>query len=126
MSMRCGHLFVVPGEGTNDNKGLVFAGYTYTGHLDPNFGKGGVARISFPQGKRFRCISPRAITFDAASDAIVVGEQRIRTVDTPAGDALVVRFFTPSGRAARLAPKVCGRTTALPPPTLWSCNWTDE
>ena len=93
MSMHGGHLFVVAGE----RNGLVFADYTDTGHLDPNFGRGGAARVPFPQGERFWGVSPRAITFDAAGDAIVVGEQRIQTVDTPAGDAFIARF-TPTGR----------------------------
>lgn len=77
---------------------LVLAEYTPSGHLDPRFGTGGIARSQLP-GKRthYTSVEPSAITFDAAGDAIVVGKHSVKTVDTPAGDGFIARY-TPRGR----------------------------
>jgi uncharacterized delta-60 repeat protein len=97
MTARGGHLLVTAGGESNGIEDLALVDYTGAGHLDPSFGKAGVARMGFPGGERFLAVSPRAIAFDAVGDATVVGEHRIRTVDTPAGDAFIARF-TPRGR----------------------------
>jgi hypothetical protein len=78
---------------------LALIEYTPAGHLDRRFGTGGIARSQLPgeRVRRFTGVDPRAITFDAAGDPIVVGTHHIQTVDTPAGEGFIARY-TPHGR----------------------------
>ncbi len=78
---------------------LALTEYTPTGHLDRRFGAGGIARSQLPgeRVRRFTDVDPRAITFDGAGNAIVVGTHRIQTVDTPRGNGFIARY-TPNGR----------------------------
>lgn len=97
-----GDVLIAGGEqrGTNLKEGhhsLILAAYKQTGHPDRSFGKEGIARSHLPSAIPYLRISPRAIAFDSLGDTIVVGENRIRTVDTPAGDGFLARF-TPHGR----------------------------
>jgi uncharacterized delta-60 repeat protein len=97
-----GDLLIAGGEGrgTNleeGNHSLILAAYRQTGRPDRSFGKEGIARAHLPTDTPYLSISPRAVAFDSLGDAIVVGENRIRTVDTPAGDGFLARF-TPHGR----------------------------
>jgi uncharacterized delta-60 repeat protein len=97
-----GHILLAGGEqrGAGVLEGddyLVVADYVRTGRLDHRFGKGGIARSKVATGERYLSVSPRALVFDSSGDMIVVGQLRVRTVDTPAGDGFVARY-TPRGR----------------------------
>lgn len=83
---------------TADTAGrLVAINYTPSGHLDRRFGMDGIARTSPPQSAWTTVGMVRALTFDAAGDAIVVGEHRMHRVDVPDGTAFIARY-TPHGR----------------------------
>jgi uncharacterized delta-60 repeat protein len=97
ITMHGGHVWIAAGGRAGSTQSLALAEFTRDGHPDTTFAKAGMAAVIFPTGERYTGVSPRAITFDSAGDAIVVGEQSIRTVDTPAGDAFLARF-TPHGR----------------------------
>ncbi len=102
MATRDGRVFLAVGEQRETkilggDEILVLAKYTAAGQLDRYFGDAGLARSKLTSSARYRGISPRAITFDARGDLIVVGEHRIRAVDTLAGDGFVARY-TPQGR----------------------------
>jgi uncharacterized delta-60 repeat protein len=73
--------------------GLVLIDYTSAGRLDRSFGKEGVARTTPPvrRGPGF-VGSPQAIAFDAAGDAIVVGEHGERHADTRGGVWFLARY----------------------------------
>ncbi len=94
-------LLLAPGEQRpNRSAGeLALTEYTPTGHLNRRFGTGGIARSQLPGERvpRYTGVDPRAIIFDGAGDAIVVGEHSVRTVDTPAGEGFIARY-TPHGR----------------------------
>jgi uncharacterized delta-60 repeat protein len=88
---------VLPGsyEPRAAGKRLVLADYTSTGRPDRSFGTDGVAHSQRIAGNRTG-IEPNAIAFDAAGDAIVVGELPVRTIDTPNGTGFLARY-TPDG-----------------------------
>jgi uncharacterized delta-60 repeat protein len=97
-----GDILIAGGEqrGTNLQEGddyLILAIYTQSGRPDHHFGNDGITRSHIPTDTPYVRISPRAIAFDSLGDAIVVGENGMRTVDTPAGDGFLARF-TPRGR----------------------------
>lgn len=99
ITMHSGHLWIAAGGRTGSTQSLALTKLTKDGHPGTTFGKAGMATMTFPTSERERYlgVSPRAITFDSAGNAIVVGKQSMRTVDTPAGDAFLARF-TPHGR----------------------------
>jgi uncharacterized delta-60 repeat protein len=75
---------------------LLLADYTSAGRRDRSFGNNGIARSQILTGPRTG-ITPAAIAFDAAGDAIVVGELPQLTVDVPLGTGFLARY-TPHGR----------------------------
>ena len=79
-----------------ESEELVIADYTSAGWPDRSFGKNGAAR-SWLTAEHLSGVDPRAIAFDAAGDAIVVGELPKRTVDVPLGTGFIARY-TPQGR----------------------------
>lgn len=81
---------------TFESEELVLADYTSAGWPDRSFGKNGVAR-SWLTAEHPGDVDPRAIGFDTAGDAIVVGELPKRTVDVPLGTGFIARY-TPHGR----------------------------
>jgi uncharacterized delta-60 repeat protein len=104
VAVRHGHVLLAVGEtratqapALEGEEDLVLADYTDSGRLDRRFGVGGTTRSKFPTGTRYGGVSPRLAAFDARGDLIVVGEHRIRTVDTPAGEGFIARY-TPRGR----------------------------
>jgi uncharacterized delta-60 repeat protein len=74
---------------------LVLASYDAAGQPDRSFGRDGVVR-SPPLAGKLVGVAPRAIAFDTAGNAIVVGELPEQTVDTPMGTGFLARF-TPRG-----------------------------
>jgi uncharacterized delta-60 repeat protein len=74
---------------------MSLADYTGAGRLDRSFGTNGIARSRPIAGNRTG-IEPNAIAFDAAGDAIVVGELPMKTIDTPNGTGFLARY-TPDG-----------------------------
>jgi uncharacterized delta-60 repeat protein len=85
----------VPSGSRPESRGLVLTDYTSAGRLDRSFGIGGVARSRYIAENRTGIV-PRAIAFDGAGDAIVVGELPVRTTDTPVRTGFLARY-TPDG-----------------------------
>jgi hypothetical protein len=81
---------------TFESEELVLAYYTSAGWPDRSFGKNGAAR-SWLTAEHLGRVDPRAIAFDAAGDAIVVGELPKRTGDVPLATGFIARY-TPHGR----------------------------
>ncbi len=74
-----------------ESEELVLADYTSAGWPDRSFGKNGAAR-SWLTSEHLSGVDPRAIGFDTAGDAIVVGELPKRTVDVPLGTGFIARY----------------------------------
>ena len=90
-----------------ESEELVLADYTSAGWPDRSFGKNGAAR-SWLTAEHLSDVDPRAIGFDTAGDAIVVGELPKRTVDVPLGTGFIARY-TPHGRDCSFGAGGCRR-----------------